>query len=463
MLREGLRRLRAEIGIPAGFSAGVLREADEAASSPALPGRDLTDVAFVTLDPPGSTDLDQAFHLSREAGGYRLRYAIADVAAFVRPGGALDIETHRRGMTFYAPSRRTPLHPEVLSESSASLLPGVDRPALVWDLRFDSDGVLSATDLGRAMVRSRAQWDYPRVQAELDSGTADEQAVMLRELGALRRDQEAGRGGVSLAVPEQEVSAGEQGWQLSYRRSLPVEEWNAQLSLATGMAAADLMLTAGKGMLRTLPPARDSSLARLRKVAAALGIGWPHRVGYADFVRGLDPSVPRQAAMLNACTSLFRGAGYEVFDGTPTLALHAAIAAPYAHVTAPLRRLGDRYAGELCLAVVEDREPPEWVNEGLESLPGELAEASRRSGRYERGIVDLVEAMVLSPRLGEVFTGTIIDADPADGDGVLQLPEPAVQAKVVGDVVLGEEADATLVSADLLSGQVRFAVLATTP
>ena len=101
-----------------------------------------------------------------------------------------------------------------------------------------------------------------------------------------------------------------------------------QLSLATGMAAAGLMLQAGVGILRTLPPARDSSLAKLRRTAGALGIRWPHDEAYPAFVRGLDGAVPAQAAMLNSCTMLFRGAGYQAFRGTiPEQPLHAAIAA----------------------------------------------------------------------------------------------------------------------------------------
>jgi exoribonuclease R len=461
-LREGLRRLRAELGIPGRFGAGVLAEAEAAAARPSLPERDLTDIGFITLDPEGSTDLDQAFHLSRRPGGFLLRYAIADVAAFVRPGGAIDAETHERGETYYAPTHRTPLHPEVLSEGATSLLAGQERPALVWELELDADGLTTSTRVARARVRSRRQWAYPEAQAALDAGTADPQFELLRIVGELRQQQEAARGGVSLPVPEQEVVTTGHGWQLAFRGLLPIENWNAQLSLATGMAAAAIMLEGGQGILRTLPPARDSGLAKLRRTAAALGIRWSHATDYPAFVRSLDASDPRHAAMLNACTLLFRGAGYQAFHGTPPeQPEHAAIAAPYAHCTAPLRRLVDRYAGEICVALCAGTEVPAWVGEALPSLPGEMEQTVRRGKKYERGIVDLVEAMVLAPRLGETFVGTVLEVDPEDGDGVLQLQEPAVEAVVKGaDLSLGEEVRATLVAADLLSGSVRFAALA---
>ncbi len=462
ILGEGLRRLRASLGVPGGFPADVLAEARAAAERPTLPDRDATDIEFVTLDPEGSTDLDQAFHLSRAGDGYLFRYAIADVAAFVTPGGRVDAEAHARGETLYAPTRRTPLHPEVLSEGATSLLPGQVRPALLWELHLDADGSTSSARVERALVKSRAQLSYAGAQADLDAGKGGEQLELLRTIGRLRQALEVARGGVSLSVPEQEIEPTDGTWKLAYRAALPVEDWNAQLSLATGMAAADLMLKAGVGILRTLPPARDNSLSKLRRTASALGISWPHAVGYPEFVRGLDASVPREAAMLNACTMLFRGAGYQAFSGSaPEQPLHAAIAAPYAHVTAPLRRLVDRYGGETCVAICAGTPVPDWVGAALPNLPAEMDESDRRAKKYERGIVDLVEAMLLAPSLGRSFTGTVIEVDAEDGDGVLQLAEPAVEARVRGgDLVLGQQIPATLVAADLLAGKVEFRVLA---
>ena len=461
-LREGLRRLRAGLGVPGQFAAEVLAEAEQAAANPTLPRADRTDVEFVTLDPETSTDLDQAFHLSRAGDGFRLLYAIADVAAFVAAGGHIDAEAHARGETLYAPTRKTPLHPSVLSEGAASLLPDQVRPALVWELVFDASGRTTSTTVARALVRSRAKLSYTGAQTALQAGTGGEQLELLRTLGTLRMELESARGGVSLSVPEQEVVPTDSRWDLAFRAPLPVEDWNAQLSLATGMGAAALMLEAGVGILRTLPPARDGAITKLRRTASALGIRWAQSTSYPEFVRSLDASVPAHAAMLNACTTLFRGAGYQAFRGTlPEQPLHAAIAAPYAHVTAPLRRLVDRYTGEICVAVCAGVDVPDWVAAAMPDLPGEMEDASRRAKKYERGVVDLVEAMVLAPHLGRTFTGTVLEVDPEEDFGVLQLPDPAVEAKVRGaELVLGEQVSATLVAADLLAGKVEFRILA---
>ena len=459
-LREGLRQLRDELGVPDDFPAEVIEAAQAAAADVQLPVTDLTDVEFVTIDPAGSLDLDQALHLSRTDTGYLVRYAIADVAAFVEPGGVIDDECHERVETLYAPSRRTPLHPEALSENAASLLPDVVRPALVWQIELDADGAVVDATVARARVRSRRRYSYDEVQALIDGGQAGDVLDLLKVIGQLREQAEVARGGVSLGVPEQEVTVAGGSWALVYRTNLPCEGWNAQLSLLTGMVAADMMLKAGVGILRTLPPAEDHAINRLRRTAQGLGISWPQKVSYPDFVRGLKASVPREAAMLNACTTLFRGAGYDSFtDGAPKEAEHAAIAAPYAHVTAPLRRLVDRYAGELCVALSAGEPVPAWVLDALDDLPSEMEDSARRAGKYERGIVDLVEAMVLAPHIGQSFTGVLIDVDPDRRAGRLQVPDPAVEARVKGSrLKLGGEVTATLVAADLVKGSVDFRV-----
>src|ERR687886_170380 len=139
-LEQRFAAIRERLHVPDAFPPDVLAAAEQAARPPRLPAVDRTDVEFVTVDPPGSTDLDQALHVARDSDGFTVHYAIADVPAFVEPGGAVDAEARRRGQTLYAPDRRTPLHPPVLSEGAASLLEGQVRPAFVWRFDLDADG-----------------------------------------------------------------------------------------------------------------------------------------------------------------------------------------------------------------------------------------------------------------------------------------------------------------------------------
>jgi exoribonuclease R len=299
----------------------------------------------------------------------------------------------------------------------------------------------------RAEVRSVAQHTYEDVPAEL--------APLLREVGERRLAIERARGGVRLAVPEQEVvQHPDGGWTVGYRVPLDTEEHNAQVSLLTGMAAATLMLRAGVGILRTQPPPDPKALASLRRQAAALGVDWPEEQPYADFIASLDPSKPRCAALMHEATGVGRGAGYTAFDGAPPAdAQHFAIAAPYAHATAPLRRLQDRYVSACCLAACSGEQPPDWVRAALPQLPALMAAADKRARTVERGILDLVEAVLLQGREGERFDGVMVD------DGVVQLRDPAVRAKVDGGgPEAGSEVTVTLVAADPATRAVRFGV-----
>ena len=250
----------------------MLADAERAVRSPRLPEADETGIPFVTIDPPESMDLDQALHLERRESGYRVRYAIADVGAFVEPGGPMDLEAHARGQTLYAPDENARLYPPALSEDAGSLLPGETRPALVWTMLVDASGEGVDVDLRRALVRSREKLDYAGVQRSLDDGSASESLQLLREVGLLRQEREQRQGGIDLRIPEQEVVDGPDGYALAFRALLPVEGWNAQISLMTGQAAAELMLDAKVGLLRTLPEADPGAVERLRRTAKALGI-----------------------------------------------------------------------------------------------------------------------------------------------------------------------------------------------
>ena len=450
----------AELEIDERFPAEVLAELDGLRSTGDDARVDRRDLPFVTIDPVGSTDLDQALAIEEATGGgHVVWYAIADVAAFVEPGGSVDAESRRRGVTLYAPGRRVPLHPPALSEDAASLLAGKDRPAVLWRLELDPDGSLVDTTVGRALVRSHEQLDYSTAQRRIDAG--DELLGPLRAVGLQREAMEADRGGISLPVPEQEVERVDGGHRLVYRAQLPVEGWNAQLSLLCGMAAAQLVLAGGWGMLRTLPPADAEAMDRLRRHAAALEIDWPADASYGDVVRRLDTTDPRHAAFAVQATRLFRGAGHlPLRPGSAApddVLIHAAIAAPYAHVTAPLRRLGDRFTTECVLATVAGVEPPEYVQAALDDLPGLLGAGTNRAGALDRAVVDLLEALVLgSASTDDRFDAVVVDH--RRNGSVVQLREPAVVATVEGELPLGDAVTVRVRTADPVARRVELEI-----
>ncbi|MGY1770290.1 RNB domain-containing ribonuclease [Blastococcus sp. SYSU D00813] len=450
--------IRAEHDVPEAFPPGALAEAEAVAAAPPLPDLDATDLPLVTVDPPGSRDLDQAVHLERGPDGFVVRYAIADVGAAVRPGGALDAEARRRGQTLYTPDRRVPLHPPVLSEGAASLLPGEDRAAALWTVRLDGDGEVTAVDVRRARVRSRAQLTYPGVQRDADAGRLPGPIACLPELGRLLQRRALERGAVELGTPEQEVvPAPGGGWTLTARGDLPVEGWNASISLLTGRCAASLMLGAGVGLLRTLPRPAPEAVAALRRLAAPLGVDWPEGAAPGAVVAALDPGRPGHAAFLEEAAALLRGAAYTPLDGAaPEDPGHGGVGAPYAHVTAPLRRLVDRFGTEVCLALSAGREPDPAVRAALPDLPALMAASDRRTRAVERAVVDATEAWLLRNRVGEVFDAVAVDAE--DTRGTVVLPEPAIRARCTGALTPGTRVRVRLVEADVVRRAVRFEV-----
>ncbi len=464
--------LRVEFGLPDGFPPAVLAEAAAAAAvRPAAgPERvDATDVELVTIDPPGSKDLDQAVGVAPRGDGFRVHYAIADLGAVVVPGGALDAEVRRRGQTVYLPDGSVPLHPPVLSEDAASLLPDGPRAAVLWTVDLDAAGEPVAVDVRRALVRSRARLDYAGVQADVDAGRIHPAIAALPQVGPLRRALAVRRGAIELELPEQEVVRGAAdsggGWTVTIRRRTPVEDWNAEISLLTGTAAARIMLDAGIGVLRTLPAVEPGSVDALRAVARGLGIEWPAGMTPAELLSGLPRDTPAALALRRAATSLLRGAGYTAFDTAagappPPDPGHAGIGAPYAHVTAPLRRLVDRFGTELCLALTAGSAVPGWLRAALPTLPATMAASDAVASAVARASVDRTEAALLADRVGAEFDAVVLRGATGDGPGEVYVLDPPTMARCTGASRPGDTARVRLVEADPATGRITFAMAA---
>ena len=466
----GFRRIRDQLDIPAGFPSEVEAAAERArATGPVVPPgakdrvRDARDLPLVAIDPPGSHDLDQAFAAEARGAGHRVFYAIADVAALVTPGGPVDTEARDRGLTLYSPDTRTSLHPEPINEDAGSLLAGQERQALLWTIDLDEQGEIAGAHLERARVVNREQLTYAEAQHRIDAGSASPSLRLLETIGRQRLALERERGAVSLSLPAQEVvHRPDGGFSLEYDESLVVEDWNAQISLLTGIAASRIMIDAGVGLLRTLPVPDPRTIDRIRLTARALGVDWPDGVGYAERVRELRPDSPGRAALLSQAARGLRGAGYVAFEDhdLPEDPLHSAIASTYAHVTAPLRRLCDRFANEIVVAHCADHAPPTWAIEALEELPGLMGAAGQRDRNLERAVIDFVEAVVLAPRVGETFRAIVTDIDEERDRGRLQITDPAVVARIPAEgLVLGAEITVRLEDAVPDERTVRFSLV----
>jgi exoribonuclease R len=418
------RALRRDLGLPdlehsSDFPADVLDEADDIAKRPIdSDRRDLTDVPFVTIDPPGSMDLDQAMHIARTDDGWRVQYAIADLGAVIEPGSAIDAEARRRGQTLYLPDARIPLHPPVLSEGALSLLPDQTRRAAVWTIDVNGDGSVAGTTLERAAVRSVARLDYEGVQADVDAGTVHPSIEALADLGLARRAHRVNEGAIELGIPEQGVVRDAGGWKLEWRHRVPVDGANAEVSLLTGSVAAQMMLKARIGMLRTLPEPSRHDVQDFLERAREHGV---RGHSPAEVIESLHSSNIGHLALMQDATSLLRGAGYEAFDGAgPNVRSHAGIGEPYAHVTAPLRRLADRFGTEVCLAVSAGADVDPEIRKALPTLPELMDAADDRGSQVDRAVVDQVEAW--SVQVGQRFPAVVMRAEAKEATVMLHAP-----------------------------------------
>lgn len=452
LLAEGLTAIRAQFGVPESFPPEVMAAAEAAARR--VPGDhvDRTEVPFVTLDPASSTDLDQAFAIEAAGSDLLLHYAIADVAWFVGDGDPLDREAWVRGTTTYLPDGKAPLYPPVISQGAASLLPDGPRPAVICTIRVGSDGAVKLEGAERAVIRSRAKLAYRTVRDE-------DLPEAFPELARRVEAAEDRRGAARVDPPQQEVESEQGRYQLRFRPRVLAEDRNAALSLATNLAVADALLAAGTGLFRVMARPDTRAEARLRHTAAALGLVWPETMPFDRFERQLGPADPREAAFMLAVRRAGQGASYAPYRAG-TVPWHAAVAATYAHATAPLRRLADRYVVRAALAVTGGQGVPAEVTDAFERLPKVMAKADARDGQIERAVIDLAEAAVLSGREGEIFAAVVTDVSDKGGENAarIQLCDVPVVARVSAHGVLpGSSISVRLERADPPSRTLAFA------
>jgi exoribonuclease R len=448
-LASGLATIREQFQVPVAFPNDVLAAADAAAARIPSAHIDRTDIPFVTLDPAASTDLDQAFAIDRSGTDLLLRYAIADVAWFVDDGGVIDAEAWRRGTTLYLPDGKAGLYPPALSEAAASLLPDGPRPAVIFTVRIAPDGAVTLDGAERAMVRSRAKLAYDNVRdADLPADFVD--------LATRIQAAEERRGAARVDPPQQEVEAiGDGGFRLVLRPQPVSEDRNAAMSLATNLAVADALQAHHTGLFRVMAEPDDRAVARLRHTALAFGLAWPGATPLAAFEKTLDPANPKEAAFMLAIRRAGAGASYVPYQ-PGVVPWHSAMAATYAHATAPLRRLADRYVVRATLAIANGDAVPDAVTAAFAKLPAVMARADALGGRIDRAVIDLAEAVMLQAREGQVFSAVVTDI--GDSGARIQLRDLPVVARVnVQGVTPGDTIAVTLVSADPANRKIGFA------
>ncbi len=427
-LTDGLQAIAEQFKIPSEFPFEVIAAAqksvekwNEKSHTQKLHGRlDAMDLPLVTLDPATSIDLDQAFALRKQGDQIILSYALADVGQFVPFNGAVETEAWNRGVTIYSMPSKVSLYPKSISQDAASLLPNGSRPAILVEVSIASDGTVHLVDVQRAVCQSRAKLAYDSI--DLNS------IPLLEEFAQRMWHNENQRGSVRLEFPQQEIVEDENspgGIRLSLRALLYSERVNAALSLAVNMALAQMMQTAGIGLYRVMDEPEPRAIRRLRFEADAIGIVWAEEESLNDLKRRLNTNDPLHQRFLLTVRRAGGHAGYENFI-LGKIPWHSALAATYVHATAPMRRLADRYVLELAICLVSQQTVAPELIDRLEKMPVVMAEGEGRASRVDKAVIDLVEAVSLQDRIGEVLTAEVVDAEA----GIVQTIDSAIRSRV---------------------------------
>jgi len=410
--------------IPDDFPDAVIAEADRAKPL-GLQGReDLRDLPFVTIDPSDARDHDDACFAHadddpKNPGGHVIWVAIADVAAYVTPGSALDREARKRGNSTYFPDRVVPMLPDRLSGDLCSLHEGVPRGCVAVRMRIDAQGHLIGHKFVRGLMRSGASLHYGEVQEAMDGAPNDKTGPLLDEVirplyaayHALRSAREM-RQPLDLDLPERRIVLTEDGKvdSVAFRDRLDAHRLIEEFMILANVAAAETLIRKRSPLLfRVHEEPSPEKLDALRETAAAAGytlakgqvLQTRHLNALLRAAEGSDNDELINMSALRAMTQAYYSP--ENF-GHFGLALQH-----YAHFTSPIRRYADLVVHRALISAHgwgKDGLAPDEI-ERMEDTTTHISETERRSMMAERDTTDRYLAAYLSERVGNEFTGRI--------------------------------------------------------
>ena len=492
-----------ELGIPHRFPAAVLEQARSA--SPVRPGKreDWTHIPFITIDPASARDHDDAIFAQEDTdptnpGGHVLLVAIADVAAYVRPGSPMDKEAFNRGNSVYFPDRVVPMLPERISNDLCSLQEGHKRPALAVRMHVDSSGKRIAHSFHRVMISIAAGLTYRQAQDAFDNRPdatcTPLQETVLRPLWnvyqamAKARDQ---RGPLDLDLPEKRIILDENGHveRVVVPPRLEANRLVEEFMVAANVCAAQTLEQRKSPLLyRVHDTPGAERLAALKEFLTSLEMNFTASpaVKPADFnrilsrARATDKSIQVSEMVLRSQAQA---------EYSPSNYGHFGLnLSHYAHFTSPIRRYADLIVHRALISACSlgtDRKNadglPKMEAGELKAIAEHISMTERRAMMAERQTTDRLIALFLNGRTGARFSarisgvagaGLFVRLDDTGADGFIpaatlgsdyfrHIPE---QQAMVGEksgerFQLGAPVEVELVEAAPLAGALRFRML----
>jgi ribonuclease R len=411
-------------GIPTGFSEAAQGEA-EAAEPPTLAGReDLRNVPLITIDPADARDHDDAVFAEPDPdennpGGWIVWVAIADVAAYVRSGSALDREARDKGNSVYFPDRVEPMLPERLSNGLCSLREGENRACLAVRMVFGADGRKRSHRFVRGLMRSAAKLSYEQAQAAIDGQPDDKTGAILEPVlkplwgayAALKKGRDA-RSPVGIESTERKVVIDAEGQiaSITPRASLDAHKLIEEMMIQANVSAAETLEARRTPLIyRIHDEPSPEKLQALGDFLATLGINWTRgeTVRTERFNRLLD--LVRGTPHAEIVNEVVLRTQMQAHYSDENIGHFGLNLQRYAHFTSPIRRYADLIVHRALIRALglgddglTDRDLAQ-----IKSTAEMITFAERRAMAAERDAMDRYIAAFLADHVGAEFDGKV--------------------------------------------------------
>jgi ribonuclease R len=410
--------------IPYKFPTSVIREAEEAKEATLKGREDWRDLPLVTIDPPDAKDHDDAVHAApdedpKNAGGHVVTVAIADVAAYVRPGTSLDREAYLRGNSVYFPDRVVPMLPERISNELCSLKEGEPRAALAVRMVLNADGHKISHSFHRILMRSAAKLSYQQAQAAIDGNADDKTGPLLEPIlrplwdayaaMASARDK---RGPLDLDLPERKIILDDKGMVADIRipERLEAHRLIEEMMIAANVAAAETLEQKRSELLyRVHDEPSSEKLQSLRDFLGSLDIA----VKKSDSVRASDFNgilgQARKAGNVEQVSEMVLRSQAQAEYSAENYGHFGLNLDRYAHFTSPIRRYADLIVHRALVRALGlgDDGLTEQEATKLQGIAQHISATERRAMLAERETSDRLLAQFLAQRIGARFEGRI--------------------------------------------------------